>query len=66
MKHITKLLMLVLLITGFTSCSLFDVDVDTTVTISRADYTLRMIRIENISFFSTLRNKLMWGADKRN
>jgi hypothetical protein len=31
MKHITKLLMLVLLVTGFTSCSLFDVDVDTTM-----------------------------------
>ena len=43
-----------------------DVDVDTTVTISKADYTLRMIRIENIGFFSTLRNKLMWGADRRN
>ena len=43
-----------------------DLDVDTTVTIKKADYTLKMIRIENISFYSTLRNKLMWGADKRN
>ena len=43
-----------------------DLDVDTTVTIRKADYTLKMIRIENISFYSTLRNKLMWGADKRN
>jgi NAD+ kinase len=43
-----------------------DLDVDTTVTIHKADYTLKMIRIENISFYSTLRNKLMWGADKRN
>lgn len=43
-----------------------DVDMDTIVTIHKADYTLKMIRIENISFFSTLRNKLMWGADKRN
>jgi NAD+ kinase len=43
-----------------------DLGVDTTVTVRRADYTLRMIRIENISFYSTLRNKLMWGADKRN
>ena len=32
----------------------------------KSDTTLRMIRIENISFYSTLRNKLMWGADKRN
>jgi len=43
-----------------------DLDVDTTVTVRRADYTLKMVRIENISYYSTLRNKLMWGADKRN
>jgi len=43
-----------------------DLDVDKTVTIRKADFTLKMIRIENISFYSTLRNKLMWGADKRN
>ncbi len=43
-----------------------DLDTNTTVTIRKADYTLKMIRIENISFYSTLRNKLMWGADKRN
>jgi len=40
--------------------------VDSTVVIRKADYTMKMIRIENISFYSTLRNKLMWGADKRN
>lgn len=43
-----------------------DLDVDATVTVRKADYSLKMIRIENISFYSTLRNKLMWGADKRN
>ena len=43
-----------------------DVDVGTTVRVSKARQSLRMIRIENISFYSTLRNKLMWGADKRN
>jgi NAD+ kinase len=43
-----------------------DLDVDTTVTIRKSKSTLKMIRIENISFYSTLRNKLMWGADKRN
>ncbi|MFH0758950.1 MAG: NAD kinase [Bacteroidota bacterium] len=43
-----------------------DLDVATTVTIRRSETTLKMIRIENISFYSTLRNKLMWGADKRN
>ncbi len=43
-----------------------DLDVESVVTIRKADYALKMIRIENISFYSTLRNKLMWGADRRN
>lgn len=43
-----------------------DLDINTTVTIRKAKETLKMIRIENISFYTTLRNKLMWGADKRN
>jgi len=43
-----------------------DLEAEATVTIQRAEQVLRMIRIENISFYSTLRNKLMWGADKRN
>lgn len=43
-----------------------DLEVGTTVNIRKAETSLKMIRIENISFYSTLRNKLMWGADKRN
>jgi len=43
-----------------------DLNVESVVTVRRADYALKMIRIENISFYSTLRNKLMWGADRRN
>ncbi len=43
-----------------------NVPVQDKITVSRADYTLKMIRIENSSFYSTLRNKLMWGIDKRN
>jgi NAD+ kinase len=43
-----------------------DLAMDTTVSIYKAKETLKMIRIENISFYSTLRNKLMWGVDKRN
>ena len=43
-----------------------DLDVDSVVRVRRAAYALKMIRIENISFYSTLRNKLMWGADRRN
>jgi len=43
-----------------------DLDVDSVVTVRKAAYALKMIRIENISFYSTLRDKLMWGADRRN
>jgi NAD+ kinase len=43
-----------------------DLDVDSVVRVSKAAYALKMIRFENISFYSTLRNKLMWGADRRN
>ncbi len=44
----------------------WDIPVEEKITICRSDHTLKMVRIENISFYSTLRNKLMWGIDKRN
>lgn len=34
--------------------------------LGKADYKLKMLRLPHTSFYSTLRNKLMWGADKRN
>lgn len=34
--------------------------------ITRAGYTTKTINVEGQDFFSTLRNKLMWGADHRN
>ena len=34
--------------------------------IKKADFHVRTLKLPNHSFFSTLRNKLMWGADKRN
>ncbi len=37
----------------------------TTISISKADYTIRIIRLEGHSFLSTLKTKLMWGADIR-
>lgn len=43
-----------------------DIPVAEKITVSRAAHTLKMVRIENIGFYSTLRNKLMWGIDKRN
>lgn len=33
--------------------------------IKRADFTLKMLKLSNNNFFNTLRNKLMWGMDKR-
>jgi len=41
---------------------------DSTVelTIQKADFEIRMVRLPGQSFFSTIRNKLMWGVDKRN
>ncbi|PKP17718.1 MAG: NAD kinase [Bacteroidetes bacterium HGW-Bacteroidetes-21] len=34
--------------------------------IRKADYKINMIRLKNQNFYNTLRQKLMWGADKRN
>ena len=38
----------------------------TTLHISKADYTVKVVKPLHHSFFNTLKNKLMWGADKRN
>ncbi|MDR1357076.1 MAG: NAD kinase [Tannerellaceae bacterium] len=35
------------------------------ITISKADYTARIIKRHNQTFYKTLRDKLMWGADVR-
>jgi NAD+ kinase len=32
----------------------------------KAPFTVKILRLDSNSFFSTLRNKLLWGADKRN
>jgi NAD+ kinase len=34
--------------------------------IRKADFTIKVVERENQNFYATLRNKLMWGADKRN
>ena len=34
--------------------------------IRQSAYTIKTINVEGQDFFSTLRNKLMWGADRRN
>lgn len=36
------------------------------VILKKAPYTFKLINLEGQHFFNTLRNKLMWGLDKRN
>ncbi len=38
---------------------------DTVLEISKADYSQPVVKREGHTFFETLRNKLMWGADIR-
>lgn len=38
----------------------------TKLKITKADYTIKVIKQVNHTFFDTLKNKLMWGVDKRN
>jgi len=34
--------------------------------IERADFKIKLLKLNTTSFYKTLRNKLMWGADRRN
>ena len=36
------------------------------VTIKKSDFKINIIQLEGSDFFSTMRNKLLWGLDKRN
>jgi NAD+ kinase len=38
----------------------------TEIMIKKADFTIKTVRLKNNTFYDTLRNKLMWGIDKRN
>ncbi len=38
----------------------------TRIRIKKADYTIKVIKPKGHTFFNTLRNKLLWGADIRN
>ena len=39
---------------------------DLELVLRKAPFTIKLVRLGDHSFFSALRNKLMWGADKRN
>jgi NAD+ kinase len=36
------------------------------ITVRKAERAVNLIKFDGHGFFSTLRNKLMWGVDKRN
>ena len=39
---------------------------DTELIIQKADFNIKLIELSGNSFIRTVRNKLMWGIDKRN
>lgn len=42
------------------------IDSSVELTLKKADFELHIIKLENQNFFNTIRNKLLWGIDKRN
>jgi NAD+ kinase len=36
------------------------------IRLDKAEFSIKTLRIRNATFYNTLRNKLMWGVDKRN
>ncbi|OQX98843.1 MAG: NAD kinase [Bacteroidetes bacterium 4572_128] len=36
------------------------------IKLKKANFKIKILKLKNQTYFSTLRNKLMWGADKRN
>ncbi len=42
------------------------VDHTTTMRVKKADFKLKTLHLHDQTFYQTLRNKLMWGMDKRN
>ncbi len=44
----------------------YSMDADIELIIDKAPYSLKLVKLKNNNFYQTLRNKLMWGMDKRN
>jgi NAD+ kinase len=42
------------------------IEIGTEIIVKKSEFTIPLIKLNSIDYFSTLRNKLMWGADKRN
>lgn len=45
---------------------LYHMDIDNEISVEKADFTLSLVMPEGLSFFETIRHKLLWGKDKRN
>jgi len=41
-------------------------DYNVEITLRKAEFSIKIIKLKTHSYFATLRNKLMWGVDKRN
>ena len=39
---------------------------ETEIVLKRSDFDISLVRLDHQDFYTTLRSKLMWGADKRN
>jgi NAD+ kinase len=42
------------------------IDSSTEINITKADFRINIIQTENQNFLNTIRNKMMWGLDRRN
>jgi len=42
------------------------IDSSTNISITKADFRINIIQTENQNFLNTIRNKMMWGLDRRN
>jgi NAD+ kinase len=42
------------------------IDKSMNIRIRKADFFMKVLQLDNTDFYTTLRNKLMWGIDKRN
>ena len=56
-----------------TSCDLMSIDGKShsikqgqEIVIKKADFMINVIKFENNNFLDTIRNKMLWGIDKRN
>ncbi len=44
----------------------FEIDKEIEIKLKVADFAIKMLQLEGNGFYNTIRNKLLWGIDKRN